>query len=104
MYETELHYLSRTEMHSDDKWYVEKYKLYLNLVWLLGEIGGGASDVAGGVGYRPNSGAVTVFQDRLRELEAARADFHKLMQEVEAVNRAHGGMLLPVTYRIGTST
>ena len=44
MYETELHYLSRTEMHSDDKWYVEKYKLYLNLVWLLGEIGGGASE------------------------------------------------------------
>src|SRR5688500_19436254 len=39
MYETELHYLSRTEMHSDDKWYVEKYKLYLNLVWLLGEVG-----------------------------------------------------------------
>ena len=28
MYDTELHFLSRTEMHSDDKWYVEKYKLY----------------------------------------------------------------------------
>ena len=36
MYDTELHYLSRTEMHSDDKWYVEKYKLYMNLMWLLG--------------------------------------------------------------------
>jgi hypothetical protein len=55
MYNTELHYLSRTEMHSDDKWYVEKYKLYLNLVWLLGEVGGQASDVAGGVGYRPTN-------------------------------------------------
>ena len=50
MYDTELHYLSRTEMHSDDKWYVEKYKLYLNLVWLLAEIGGGGGDVEGGVG------------------------------------------------------
>ena len=53
MYDTELHFLSRTEMHSDDKWYVEKYKLYMNLVWLLAEIGGGGGDVAGGVGYRP---------------------------------------------------
>ena len=43
MYETELHFLSRTEMHSDDKWYVEKYKLYLNLVWLLGGVGGRAA-------------------------------------------------------------
>ena len=43
MYDTELHFLSRTEMHSDDKWYVEKYKLYLNLVWLLAEIGAAAA-------------------------------------------------------------
>jgi hypothetical protein len=57
LYETELHYLSRTEMHSDDKWYVEKYKLYLNLVWLLAEIGGSGGDVAGGVGYRPTNAA-----------------------------------------------
>ena len=47
MYDTELHYLSRTEMHSDDKWYVEKYKLYMNLIWLLAEIGGGGGDVDG---------------------------------------------------------
>ena len=54
MYDTELHFLSRTEMHSDDKWYVEKYKLYLNLVWLLAEVGGSGGDVMGGVGFRPD--------------------------------------------------
>ena len=54
MYNTELHFLSRTEMHSDDKWYVEKYRLYLNLVWLLAEVGGRGGDVAGGAGYRPD--------------------------------------------------
>ncbi len=64
MYDTELHYLSRTEMHSDDKWYVEKYKLYLNLVWLLAEIGGSGGDVMGGAGYRPTNAAVAVFKDR----------------------------------------
>ena len=40
LYDTELHFLTRTEMHSDDKWYVEKYALYMNLVWLLAELGG----------------------------------------------------------------
>ena len=29
-----------------------KYKLYLNLVWLLAEVGGGGGDVMGGVGLR----------------------------------------------------
>ncbi len=63
MYDTELHFLSRTEMHSDDKWYVEKYKLYMNLVWLLAEVGGSGGDVMGGVGFRPTNAAAGVFKD-----------------------------------------
>ena len=99
MYETELHFLSRTEMHSDDKWYVEKYRLYLNLVWLLAELGGGGGDVAGGVGYRPTDSAVSVYQDRLAELEAARLDFDRLLDEVAEFNRAHSGRLPAITDR-----
>ena len=91
MYDTELHYLSRTEMHSDDKWYVEKYKLYLNLVWLLAEIGGGGGDVMGGVGYRPTNAAVSVFKDFQAQMTAAQKDFDQLMREVEAFNKAQGG-------------
>ncbi|MGH7460068.1 MAG: WD40/YVTN/BNR-like repeat-containing protein, partial [Longimicrobiales bacterium] len=104
MFDTELHFLSRTEMHSDDKWYVEKYKLYLNLVWLLAEIGGSGGDVMGGVGYRPTNAAVSVFQDRLRDLEAGRTDFDRLMREVEAFNRAHSGRLPAISDRIVTAT
>ncbi|MGH7461810.1 MAG: WD40/YVTN/BNR-like repeat-containing protein, partial [Longimicrobiales bacterium] len=100
MYDTELHFLSRTEMHSDDKWYVEKYKLYLNLVWLLAELGGGGGDVMGGVSYRPTNAAVSVFQDRLRDLEAGRTDFNRLMQEVEAFNRSHSGRLPAISDRV----
>jgi hypothetical protein len=103
MYDTELHFLSRTEMHSDDKWYVEKYRLYLNLVWLLAEIGGGGGDVAGGVGYRPTNAAVAVFQDRLNELELARRDFDRLMQDVDAFNRTHAGRLAPITDRLSAA-
>ncbi|MGH7505020.1 MAG: WD40/YVTN/BNR-like repeat-containing protein, partial [Longimicrobiales bacterium] len=97
MYETELHFLSRTVMHSDDKWYVEKDRLYLNLVWLLAEIGGSGGDVAGGAGYRPTDAAIAVFQDRLKELETANADFDALMREVEAFNRANAGRLAPIS-------
>ncbi|HEX6322802.1 MAG TPA: hypothetical protein VFZ36_03680 [Vicinamibacterales bacterium] len=97
MYETELHYLSRTEMHSDDKWYVEKYKLYLNLVWLLGEVGGQASDVAGGVGYRPTAASQNVFRDLSQQLETAGTDFNRLLQDVQAFNKAHAGRVAPIT-------
>ena len=100
MYDTELHYLSRTEMHSDDKWYVEKYKLYLNLVWLLGEVGGQASDVAGGVGYRPTTASQNVFRDLSQQLETAGTDFSKLMREIEAFNKAHAGEIAPITDKL----
>ena len=100
MYDTELHYLSRTEMHSDDKWYVEKYKLYLNLVWLLAEIGGSGGDVMGGVAYRPTNAALAVFRDREKELEIAGTDFNKLMQEIEAFNRAHAGKIAPISDKL----
>jgi photosystem II stability/assembly factor-like uncharacterized protein len=99
MYDTELHYLSRTEMHSDDKWYVEKYKLYLNLVWLLAELGGGGGDVAGGVAYRPTDAAVAVFGDLRQQIQTARADVDRLMRDVEAFNQKHAGRLPAITDR-----
>jgi hypothetical protein len=97
MYETELHFLSRTEMHSDDKWYVEKYKLYLNLVWLLAEVGGGGGDVAGGAAYRPTNAAEQVYQDRLGELDAARIDFEQLLSEIYDFSREYAGRLPAIT-------
>jgi hypothetical protein len=97
MYDTELHYLSRTEMHSDDKWYVEKYKLYLNLVWLMAEIGGNGGDVMGGIGYRPTSGSVALLKDFRAQIDVAEQDFNKLLAEVDAFNKKHTGRLAPIT-------
>ena len=100
MYQTELHYLSRTEMHSDDKWYVEKYKLYMNLVWQVAEIGSGGGDVAGGLAYRPTNAALSNFKDFQGQMATAQADFDKLMKEVEAFNKTHAGKLTPITDRL----
>lgn len=101
MYEAELHFLSKTEMHSDDKWYVEKYKLYLNLVWMLGEVGGGASDVAGGVAYGPTSASLNAYEDQLKLLDAAKIDFNKLMAAVDAFNKANAGKIAAISDKIG---
>jgi hypothetical protein len=97
MYETELHFLSRTTMHSDDKWYVEKYRLYLDLVWLLAELGGGGGDVGGGVAYRPTDTSREVYAGFLQELEVARVAVDELMERVAAFNREHTGELPPIT-------
>jgi hypothetical protein len=100
MYRTELHFLSRTEMHSDDKWYVEKYRLYFNLIWLMAQVAGGGGDVAGGVGYRPTDAAVAVLAEHQRALVAARADFDRLMADVAAFNRTHAGRLPAITDKL----
>ena len=69
--------LSRTELHSDDKWYVEAYKIYLNLLWHYGEVGFGAGDVAGGAEYRPTDASVAVLEMLEQELATAKAGFDK---------------------------
>jgi photosystem II stability/assembly factor-like uncharacterized protein len=94
LYDVEMLLLSRTEIHSDDKWYVEKYKLYLNLVWFLGEVGTGASDVAGGAEYRPTDTQVDLMRQFDAELAAAKAAFKKVVDvDLKAFNEAMAGRL-----------
>ncbi len=96
--DVELRLLSRTEMHSDDKWYVEAYGVYLNLVWLSGEVGLGAGDVAGGADHRPTDASLAVLdmiEGRLAEAEDA---FRSVMEEdVAAFNRRMAGRLPAIT-------
>ena len=40
-------------LNSDDKYFVEPYKVYLNLIWLNAEVGTGGGDVAGGADFAP---------------------------------------------------
>jgi hypothetical protein len=46
----ELKLVTESEMLSDDKYFPEQDKLYLTLVWLNGEIGGGGGGIGGGTG------------------------------------------------------
>jgi hypothetical protein len=53
LWDTEMQLVSRSEIHSDDKYFPEAYKVYMNLIWLSGAVGQGASDEAGGVDWKP---------------------------------------------------
>jgi hypothetical protein len=81
MLDIELRLVSKSDLLSDDKYYVEAYKVYLNLIWLAGEVGNGAGDVAGGADFRPTDASLAVLADIEKELSAAKAAFDKLMSE-----------------------
>jgi photosystem II stability/assembly factor-like uncharacterized protein len=94
MLDVELRLLSRSDLESDDKWYVEAYKVYLNLVWLAGAVGTGAGDVAGGADYRPTDTQVQVLELIERDLDAAKAAYKTLMEtDVPAFNARMSGRL-----------
>jgi photosystem II stability/assembly factor-like uncharacterized protein len=84
----ELRLVSRTELHSDDKWYVEPYKVYQNLIWLNGVVNSGAGDVAGGADERPTDASVGVLDGLSKELNAAKAAYREAIdRDLAAFNR-----------------
>ncbi len=90
MMDVELRLLSRTDLHSDDKWYVETYKVYMNLLWQMGVIGYGASDVAGGADYRPTDASLQVLDTIEKDLAAAEAAYTTLIEkDVPAFNKSN---------------
>ena len=92
-----LQLLSRTELHSDDKWYVEQYKIYLNLIWHYGEIAAGGGDVAGGAEHRPTTASMQVLQELERDLAKAKTDFDAFItRELPAFNQRMSGKLAPI--------
>ena len=96
--DVELKLLSRTDLHSDDKWYVESYKIYMNLVWLAGEVGTGAGDVAGGADSRPTDASLAVLAMLEKELAAAKAAYDRVMREdVPAYNASASGKVTPIS-------
>jgi hypothetical protein len=103
MMDVELQLLTKSDLHSDDKWYVEQYRVYLNLLWLAGEVGTGASDVAGGAEYRPTDASMGVMAEIEKDLATAKAAFAVLMdKDLPAFNKAMAGKLPPITDKLPT--
>ncbi len=94
--------VSEAEMLSDDKYFPEAYKVYMNLIWLSGGVGQGASDEAGGVDYAPTATQVRVLASIDRELATARTDFNQLKSTVlPAFNKSMAGKAAAISNTLG---
>ena len=91
-------------LNSDDKYFVEPYQVYLNLIWLNAEVGTGGSDVAGGADFAPTDTQLQLLQTFEGEIAGADADFQKVMREdLAAFNRSLGesgvaALVAPINY------
>lgn len=79
----------REPLNSDDKYYAESYKPYLNLIWLNGEVGTGAGDVAGGADFAPTDTTPAILNEIEKELGGAESAYHDWVEkEVPAFNHS----------------
>jgi hypothetical protein len=92
MQDVEYKLISRAEAMSDDKYYVTQYQLYMNFLWLEGEIGGGAGDVAGTGDYPPTETSYGLVLGLEKQLQAVQAQYKALMdKDVAAYNNSIAG-------------
>jgi photosystem II stability/assembly factor-like uncharacterized protein len=81
--------LNKALTTSDDKYFIEAYKIYFNLMWLNGEVGPGAGDVAGGADYAPTETSRNLLEMIEKDLAAATAEYRTLMdKDLPAFNRS----------------
>ncbi len=81
--------VSKALTTSDDKYFIAAYKIYFNLIWLNGEVGTGAGDVAGGADYKPTDTSFSLTDMIEKDLAEATAEYRSLMdKEVPPFNRS----------------
>jgi hypothetical protein len=98
MLDVELRLLSREDLNSDDKYYTEPFKIYLSLIWLSGELGNGAGDVAGGADYAPTDASLAWLGDIEKELNDAKAAYKKLVDgDLAEFNKNMNGKIPIIT-------
>ena len=85
----EYQLVSKALTTSDDKYFISAYKIYFNLIWLNGEVGTGAGDVAGGADYGPTDTALGLTDIIEKDLTAAKTEYRTLIdKDVPAFNRS----------------
>jgi photosystem II stability/assembly factor-like uncharacterized protein len=99
--------VSRALLNSDDKYFVEPYQVYLNLIWLNAEVGTGGGDVAGGADFAPTDTQLELLKTFETQIAAIDTEFHTFIKEdLLAFNRAlsdFGALVLTVRANPGES-
>jgi hypothetical protein len=87
----EYKFVSPALVNSDDKYFVEPYRAYLNLIWLNAEVGTGGGDMAGGADFPPTDTEMDTLQSIEAEMAGSNAEFQKVLKEdLPAFNRVLG--------------
>jgi photosystem II stability/assembly factor-like uncharacterized protein len=81
MLAVELQLVSHADLNSDDKYYVEPFKVYMSLIWLNGTVGTGAGDVAGGADFVPTESSLAWLGDIEKDLAAAKTSYNALVEK-----------------------
>ena len=98
MMKVELELVSRSDLNGDDKYYVEPYKIYMNLIWLNGVLGNGAGDVAGGADFPPTQSALEWLGNLEKDLDAAKNAYKSLIDsDLTAFNKSMEGKIPVIT-------
>ncbi len=80
---------AREQTNSDDKYFVEPYQLYLNLIWLNGAVGTGGGDVAGGADFAPTDNQLALLKEYEGEYAKVHEQYQKLVKDdLPTLNRA----------------
>ncbi|MGB2645093.1 MAG: hypothetical protein WBG02_05225 [Candidatus Acidiferrum sp.] len=84
----EIKLVAPEQLNSDDKYFVDADKVYLNLIWLNAEVGTGGGDVAGGADFAPTDTEAELLKTQEEALAGAAAEYKKLMgEDLPAFNR-----------------
>ncbi len=90
--DVEYKMITRADALSDDKYFQTAYKLYQNFIWLNGEIGTGAGDVAGSGDWGPTETAIGLVLDLEKQLQAVQTEYQSVMEkDVPAYNQSISG-------------
>jgi hypothetical protein len=90
--------VSQALRDSDDKYFVEPYGVYLDLIWLNAEVGTGGGDVAGSADFAPTETQLELLRTYESEVASVDSDYKKILRNdfppfAEALQRAN---LVPV--------
>jgi photosystem II stability/assembly factor-like uncharacterized protein len=73
--------VSQALRNSDDKYFVEPYGTYLDLIWLNAEVGTGGGDVAGSADFAPRAVQLDLLKSYEEQAQSAYADFDAILRD-----------------------
>ena len=80
---------SQALQNSDDKYFVEPYQIYLNLMWLNADVGTGGGDVLGGADYAPTDNQLALLKQYEGQFAGVQEQYQQFLKnDLPALNRS----------------